>query len=133
MGGHGADKGEVVTTIRCLEPFCGYPQSVTNIEVMVAGAAGATCAEPMKAPASCQRVPKVFFIGPNKSGTTSWKELMEALGATVLHEVHWAFASRHQDRAYFDRADAFLDGSRFNVEWLVRAAARPLHCPQANP
>mmetsp|Transcript_14161 Transcript_14161/g.38471 ORF Transcript_14161/g.38471 Transcript_14161/m.38471 type:complete len:290 (-) Transcript_14161:384-1253(-) len=65
----------------------------------------------------------LFLIGPNKTGTRSWAQLLqEAFGLRVLHDAaSWSRASRAHDQAFFSEGewDAFADGEAFDVEWLA--------------
>ena len=68
---------------------------------------------------------KVFFIGPNKTGTRSWCELLQNLGMRTLHDAaSWSAASRRHDLSFFSKHDAFCDGDVFDVEWLATAFPR---------
>ena len=68
---------------------------------------------------------KVFFIGPNKTGTRSWCELLQNLGMQTLHDAaSWSAASRRHDLVFFSKHDAFCDGDVFDVEWLAAAFPR---------
>lgn len=68
---------------------------------------------------------KVFFIGPNKTGTRSWCELLQNLGMRTLHDAaSWSAASRRHDLSLFSNHDAFCDGDVFDVEWLAAAFPR---------
>ena len=59
---------------------------------------------------------KVFFIGPNKTGTRSWCDLLKSLGLRTLHDgASWSAASRRADLAFFERHDAYCDGDAFDV------------------
>jgi len=64
---------------------------------------------------------KLFFIGPNKTGTRSWAALLHLLGLRVAHDAAWGRATHTKDLSFFDRADAFCDGDDFDVEWLAKA------------
>ena len=64
---------------------------------------------------------KLFFIGPNKTGTRSWAALLHLLGLRVAHDAAWGRATHTKDLSFFDRADAFCDGDDFDVEWLATA------------
>jgi hypothetical protein len=66
----------------------------------------------------------VFLIGPNKTGTRSWAELLSTVyGLRVLHDAGaWSKASRAHDAAFFEGPyDAFADGDNFDVAWLASA------------
>ena len=66
--------------------------------------------------ASTSSAHKVFFIGPNKTGTRSWCELLSSLGLRTLHDAAtWSAASRRKDLAFFEKHDAFCDGDVFDV------------------
>ena len=68
---------------------------------------------------------KVFFIGPNKTGTRSWCDLLKSLGLRTLHDgASWSAASRRADLAFFERHDAYCDGDAFDVAWLASAFPR---------
>ena len=72
--------------------------------------------------ASTSSAHKVFFIGPNKTGTRSWCELLSSLGLRTLHDAAtWSAASRRKDLAFFEKHDAFCDGDVFDVGWLAAA------------
>jgi len=70
----------------------------------------------------------LFFIGPNKTGTRSWAELLcTAFGLRVMHDAGaWSRASRAHDRAFFvdGEHDAFTDGEHFDVAWLMSSFPR---------
>lgn len=86
---------------------------------MAAAAAAATAA------ASTSIEHKVFFIGPNKTGTRSWCDLLKSLGLRTLHDgASWSAASRRADLAFFERHDAYCDGDAFDVAWLASAFPR---------
>ena len=77
---------------------------------------------------------KVFFIGPNKTGTRSWCELLQNLGMRTLHDsATWSAASRRHDLAFFSKHDAFCDGDTFDVEWLAAAFPRATFVYNSKP
>jgi hypothetical protein len=68
---------------------------------------------------------KVFFIGPNKTGTTSIAALFRSLGYRACHRdcprqrLTWADASRNRNLTYFKYADIFVDvGDLADFVWL---------------
>lgn len=81
---------------------------------------GAAAAASAPLPASSRRL--VFLIGPNKTGTRSWAEMLgKVFGLRVLHDAGaWSKASRAHDAAFFEGPyEAFTDGDNFDVAWLM--------------
>jgi hypothetical protein len=70
---------------------------------------------------------KLFFIGPNKTGTTSIAELFRTLGYRSCHrhchrqDMTWADATRTRNASYFEDADVFVDvGDVADFIWLSK-------------
>jgi hypothetical protein len=74
---------------------------------------------------------KIFFIGPNKTGTSSITALFRDLGYKACHHVcyrgpeakqpnSWWSASREKNLSYFQKHDVFADnGNLADVVWLA--------------
>jgi hypothetical protein len=74
---------------------------------------------------------KVFFIGPNKTGTSSISKLLRSLGYRPCHNicyrgaedsVSWPTASRSKNWSYFEPFDVYSDnGNLADVVWLAKS------------
>jgi hypothetical protein len=71
---------------------------------------------------------KVFFIGPNKTGTSSIATLFENLGYRSCHNQcyrgasnSWSKASTRQNRSYYEHFDVYSDtGNSADFVWLAQ-------------
>jgi len=62
---------------------------------------------------------KLFFVGNNKTGTTTIHRTFQKYGISSIHNANWISRSWDCDEEYFQRAEAFSDGIRVaNLPWL---------------
>ena len=62
---------------------------------------------------------KVFFIGSNKTGTTTFHRTFLKAGLRAYHNPEWTTYSHKCANAFFDARDVFSDGAgNVNIEWL---------------
>jgi len=64
-------------------------------------------------------VKKFFFIGFNKTGTSSIYQSLENAGIKTCHSLEYVLSSYVGDRSFFDRFEAFTDGSGQDYHWLT--------------
>ena len=62
---------------------------------------------------------KIFFVGSNKTGTTSVHRTFNKYDISSIHDARWVSRSWDCDEEYFQRATVFSDGIRVaNLSWL---------------
>lgn len=62
---------------------------------------------------------KFFFIGFNKTGTTTIDTIMNNLGYNSRHNIDWAKSSQtHVHEEIFDNYESFTDGEMADFFWL---------------
>ncbi|MFQ3197854.1 MAG: hypothetical protein ACI8R9_002318 [Paraglaciecola sp.] len=69
---------------------------------------------------------KFFFLGFNKTGTTSIYKSLDNVGIKTCHSLEYVLSSYLRDLSFFDRFEAFTDGSGQNYHWLTE------HFPDAS-
>jgi hypothetical protein len=62
---------------------------------------------------------KIFFIGSNKTGTSTFHQTLLNSGIKSRHNPRWGSRSRDHDKNYFLGWDAFSDGAgNVDLHWL---------------
>lgn len=63
---------------------------------------------------------KIFWLGFNKTGTTSIHNLFKGLGFKSYHNATWVIDSINHNKTKIDKYDCFTDGLGFSdIDWLT--------------